>query len=77
MIELTPGGALMLYLSLTVTLILGFWMYHHIRRRNKSIMPDEQKLFICEYCHFMYLEEQVKGVTKCPQCHSFNKDNRR
>ncbi len=75
MIELSPNGAVMLYLALTVALILGFWVYHHLKGRNKIIRPDEQKLFVCEYCHFMYLEEPLKGVTKCPQCHSYNKNN--
>lgn len=73
MIELTPNGAVMLYLSLTVSLILGFWVYHHIRGRNKSILPEEKKLYVCEYCNFLYLDEREKGLTQCPQCHSYNK----
>ena len=73
MIELTPQTALMIYLCLTLATLLGIWSYHHFFARKKKIVVMEQKLIVCEYCYNAYLDQIEKGVTKCPQCGSFNK----
>ncbi len=75
MIELTPSIAINLYLGLTLALVLGIWFYHHYTSKAKKILPSDKRLYVCEYCHFAYLEESAKEVTQCPQCQSFNKDN--
>lgn len=75
MIELSANTALMLYLLITTAILLSIWSFYHYSRRSKQSIPLEQQLYICEYCHFVYLEEMTKQVTKCPQCQSFNKDN--
>lgn len=73
MIELTPTAALTLYLSATLAIVLSLWIYHHYKSRHKKLVTLSQELFICEYCHFAYLDERGKKVTHCPQCQSFNK----
>lgn len=74
-IELSPNTALMLYLLWTIAWLLGLWGFHHYRSKEKTILPDEQELFVCEYCRFVYLDDGYKKVTQCPQCLSFNKNN--
>lgn len=76
MIELSANTAVMLYLCLTLTVILGLWMYHHYDSRRKKIVTSEHELHICEYCHFVYLDEDFKEITSCPQCHLLNKNNK-
>lgn len=76
MIELTLMTALLLYLGLTLTIVLGLWIISHYRTRSKKILPLEQRLCICEYCHLAYVADSLKSVTQCPQCKSYNKDNR-
>ncbi len=75
MIPISQTTAVMLYLSMTLMIILGLWGYHHYRSRKKKVIVSEEALFICEYCHFAYLSDFTKKVTKCPACHSYNKDN--
>jgi uncharacterized paraquat-inducible protein A len=75
MIELTFSTAFMLYLSLTLAVVLGLWIFHHYQVRKKTILSCEQDLFVCEYCHYAYLEEGIKKVNQCPQCGSYNKHN--
>jgi ribosomal protein L37AE/L43A len=75
MIELTTPTAIMIYLCLTLGILLGLWGYHHYKSRYRKILSTEQELFVCEYCHFVYLDDIVKEITKCPQCQSFNKRN--
>lgn len=75
MIELTPQAALMLYLLLTMTLVLGLWGYAHYKTRSKKIFTAPRQLYVCEYCTSVYMDEAHQAVTQCPQCKSFNKGN--
>lgn len=72
MIELTFASAFMLYLCMTLFVLFGLWIYHHYRSRHREILPLEQELTVCEYCHFAYLEDSAKKLTRCPQCQSYN-----
>jgi hypothetical protein len=73
MIELSPTTALMLYLSFTLGTLLAIWGIHHYSSRKKKVNLSNQKLHICEYCHFAYLGKVDTTVSKCPQCSSYNK----
>ncbi|WP_042282419.1 hypothetical protein [Candidatus Protochlamydia sp. R18] len=75
MIELNFTTAFMLYLGVTISALLGTWVYSHYRTRKQTIFSTEQSLFVCEYCHFAYLEENIKELNRCPQCNLFNKQN--
>jgi uncharacterized paraquat-inducible protein A len=73
MIELSPTTAIMLYLCLTLATLLAIWGFHHYSSRKKKMDLSHQKLHVCEYCHFAYLRQIDKTVSRCPQCSSFNK----
>lgn len=73
MIELTSTTAIMLYLCLTLGVLLFLWGHRHYQSRKKKLDLSHQRLIICEYCHFAYLDKVAKPVTQCPQCSSFNK----
>lgn len=72
MIEISPSTAAVLYLGTTLFTILGIWFYNHYKAKNKERAPLEKKLNVCEFCHFAYLDNSSKGVTRCPQCNSYN-----
>lgn len=76
MIELSANTALMLYLGLTLATLMGLWAVQHFQKRRKKILTHDQELLICEFCHFAYLGDIGKPVSKCPQCQSFNKGNK-
>lgn len=75
MIEVAPNTAIMIYLAIFLTVIMGLWLYTHVVKRNNKIVTTEQRLLVCEYCQCAYVEDQTKEVTKCPECESFNKNN--
>lgn len=75
MIELTFNTLFIWYLSVTLTMVLGIWIYSHYRLCRRKFFTIEKALFICEYCHFAYVEEQAKQLNRCPQCGLFNKEN--
>jgi len=66
----------MLYLLLTLIVLFSLWGYQHYALRKKKVIVSEEELFRCEYCHFAYLADHAKKVTKCPQCGSYNKGNK-
>jgi uncharacterized paraquat-inducible protein A len=74
MIELSANTAMMLYLSITLTVILGTWIYQHYDSKKRKIVTSEHILHVCEYCHNAYLADDFKKVTQCPQCKLFNKN---
>ncbi len=73
MIEVSPATGVMLYLGITLIFILSLWGLNHYHKRKKYVKLEAQRLLVCEYCHFAYLEDWGKTVTQCPQCSSFNK----
>ena len=75
MIELSFATAFMLYLLVTIGTLLTIWVIHHYKSRDKKVIIDDKSLTVCEYCHYAYLEERGKKLSKCPQCHSFNHIN--
>ncbi len=75
MIELTPNTALMLYLTVTLVLIFGIWCFQIFYKPKKKFEPMGQELCVCEFCHFVYLNNQVKKINQCPQCNSYNIHN--
>lgn len=76
MITLNASQAAMLYLSLTLGALFSLWLIHHIKSKNQVILPKEEELHLCEYCHALYSAKISKSINKCPTCHSYNKSNR-
>jgi len=72
MIELSPITALMVYLGMTLSCVLFVWIFYYWTARKKTILPNEKKLYVCEFCRFAYLDIPEKNITRCPSCHSYN-----
>lgn len=75
MIELSASVAFMLYLGMTLLILLGLWLKHHWKEKRKLGRVHKFLLLSCEFCHCIYLDDSSKSVTRCPQCHSYNKNN--
>lgn len=73
MIEISESSAFMIYLGLTLGPLLGIWVFQHYSRKHQKIDLSAQRLYVCEYCHFCYLDGQSLPITRCPQCQSYNK----
>ncbi len=77
MIEISSTTAFMIYLCLTLGPLLGLWLVQHYSKRHSKINVEEHQLYICEYCQFCYLDDRVQGITRCPQCLSYNKKEKK
>ncbi len=76
MIKIAPNTAIMIYLAITLSTILGVWFYHHLKQRRTKVVVSDQQLMICEYCTCAYTGDISKDVSQCPECKSFNKNNK-
>lgn len=76
MIELSASSAFLIYLGFTLAALLGMWCAHHWKSARRHVEVSETQLLLCEYCGFTYLEDPSASVTRCPQCHSLNSQNR-
>lgn len=75
MIHLDARSAVVLYLSLTLLGLLVLWLRQKAPGGEET-GAMERGLFHCEFCAELYLECSWKGVTRCPCCQGWNKDNR-
>ncbi len=75
MIEITYNALFIFYLGATLAIILGVWIYSHYGSKRRVIFSNDNTLFVCEYCHFAYVEDSLKQLNSCPQCGLFNKSN--
>lgn len=76
MFELSTTTALMLYLVVTLAPLFALWGYQHFQRRKYKVVVERNDLRVCEFCQFAYLGERGSSLSKCPQCHSFNKNSK-
>lgn len=76
MIALTAPTAIMIYLGVTLGSLLLLWFISHLYTRNAKLLLTEHQLYECEFCQNLYLDQKSVEVTQCPQCESFNKENK-
>jgi len=74
MIEVSPETAFILYLGSAFFAIIAIWLYQHKKSKEKQILIFPTKHFTCEFCHTSYLDDPLKPFTRCPECHSLNKN---
>lgn len=76
MIHLSAAAAIMLYLGVTLFAVLGMWVYFHLKSKKRKILSSREELYLCEYCHCIYLADPLIPNNQCPECQSYNKNNR-
>ena len=74
MIEVNPDTACVLYLGVAILTVIGVWFFQHKRAKKKEILTFNTTHFTCEFCYAKYLEDPTKVLTRCPECHSLNKN---
>ena len=76
MIELASSTAFMLYLAATLSALFVLSIIHYISSTKQSLAIESSQLYVCEYCLYAYLADSSEEVSRCPNCSSFNKDNK-
>lgn len=76
MIPVSISEAVFLYLALVLLALFSTWLYFHFSAKKRKILSNREELYLCEYCHCVYLYDPLKPNTQCPTCQSYNKHNR-
>lgn len=71
MIEVTFNHFFVIYLTVTIAAILLIWLVRHSQK--KIFFTTEKKLQQCEFCHYRYVENSSDSLSRCPQCHLYNR----
>jgi predicted Zn-ribbon and HTH transcriptional regulator len=74
MIEITPETACVLYLGLAISALIIAWFFHQKKTVKKEVITFQKSHFTCEFCHFTFVDDPVKALVRCPECHSLNKN---
>jgi hypothetical protein len=74
MIDISFKMACLLYLSITLGALFAVGFYFHIKKKDREGL-ELSKLYICEYCQHVYLDDIDLKITPCPQCHLLNRKN--
>jgi uncharacterized paraquat-inducible protein A len=75
MIEIPLHLGIILYLTLALAVILALWLRNHWQTRHRTLKIETEALYLCEFCHCVYLESRMQQLNRCPQCNSLNRNN--
>ena len=70
MIQISLTHALIFYSLILGVVALGIWLYTEIRTQYRYKVLEKQHLWRCTICAFVYLDEDTKGLSRCPRCDS-------
>ncbi|HIJ66326.1 MAG TPA: hypothetical protein HPP77_10290 [Candidatus Hydrogenedentes bacterium] len=72
MIEITLTQALAFYGAILGGFAVIVWTYTEIAVRRRYRVLEQQFLWRCVFCGYIYLDEAAETISKCPRCESLN-----
>jgi len=72
MIKLDISTAVFLYLLFNVVGVLLMWVLFDFRTKSVDFRRDEDYIWHCVICANIYINSRQEGISKCPQCGSYN-----
>ncbi len=71
MIKIDFALAISIYLTLSLLLVIGYWIFYNWYR-GKDIVHESQYIYQCPYCTYIFFHYNVnKEVVICPKCQSY------
>jgi len=73
MIKLDISLAIFLYLFSTVIGIFIVWIWTEKKPGLSLYLKNDDNVWQCSVCSYMYTEGKTAGLSRCPRCNSINK----
>ncbi|MBI1318813.1 MAG: hypothetical protein GC168_07665 [Candidatus Hydrogenedens sp.] len=73
MIEISLSWALLMYSVILSAGGFALWLYTELTERKVHRVLENQHLWRCTFCAFVYLDEEAQDFSECPRCHSLNR----
>ncbi len=72
MIEISLGTAMLLYSSILLTGALVLWLYMEVKEQRRHFEVNNQFIWRCAICTYVYLDDEAEKFSACPRCNSIN-----
>lgn len=72
MIEISLGTAVLLYGMAIAAGLAAAWLFTEFSAARAYMALEQQDLWRCDFCTFVYLDRSGLNVSRCPRCHSYN-----
>ena len=72
MIQISLTTALILYSALLGFVALVIWTHTELATRRTQRVHEQQFLWRCIFCGYVYLDEAAERLSCCPRCESYN-----
>jgi len=73
MIKIEFSLAIALYIALTVSLVLIFWLILERKKVKKFFSVEDRFFWQCNICTYVYVDSRHSVISQCPRCRSYNK----
>jgi hypothetical protein len=61
-----------IYVALTLSALLGIWIFSEMRRRRFGPTHSEDRIFRCKNCGCVYTDDPDVDRSRCSQCGKLN-----
>ena len=61
-----------IYVMLALGALLGLWIFSEMRRRHFSPTHNEDRIFRCKNCGYVYTDDPDVDRSRCAQCGKLN-----
>jgi len=72
MIPVSVSTAVFLYLIFTLFTIFIFWIWFEKGKAFQKYELQPKEVWVCNICTYTYVDSQSEGLSRCPQCKSWN-----
>ncbi len=72
MISIDFSYAIAIYLLLSLTALLMFWLFAS-KEKDKDLTLDPKFIWFCAVCTYAYINTKEEVISVCPRCGSYNK----
>jgi hypothetical protein len=72
MIQISLTTALVLYSAVLGFLMLMIWVLAEVSTRRTHRVHEQQFLWRCVFCGYVYLDETAEALSQCPRCRNYS-----
>ncbi|CDR32884.1 hypothetical protein CSEC_0040 [Criblamydia sequanensis CRIB-18] len=76
MIEVSIDKLILIYFGVTFTFVGLLWGLFYLQKGKAEKILVKNQVKHCEFCHFRYLIDLRKNLTRCPECGLLNDERK-
>ena len=77
MIEVSTPNLILIPFLLSLVILMGCTMYYSARRTARRVRERRARIYRCEVCKHVYVDDRDVPLARCPRCGCLNEAIRR